>query len=84
MQQKKLSKSDKIDKNEEARIREQLSNPRTSQHFAIGTFIVEYGKGRGEILAVLRCSKAETLLRVRWEDGSVGITKPIALNRRQL
>lgn len=79
----KLSKSDKIDKEQEAKDKELLDNPKLSMHFKVGTFIVQYGKGRGEILAVRRCkcSKGETLLRVRWEDGSVSNTKPIALNR---
>jgi hypothetical protein len=76
----KLSKSDKIDKEQEARDREFLGNPKVSSHFAVGTYISEYGKGRGLILDRL-VSHDETLLRVQWEDGRIENTKPIALNR---
>ena len=79
----KLSKSDRIDKEQEAKDREVLSNPKKSQHFAVGTFVNVYGKGRGEILArhTCNCPNRETFLHVEWEDGSIGSIRPIALNR---
>ena len=52
---KKLSKSDTLDKEREARDKELLDNPKLSMHFKKNTFIVVHGKGRGEILAVLTC-----------------------------
>jgi hypothetical protein len=79
----KLSKSDKIDKEQEAKDKELLNNPKLSMHFKVGTFIIQHDKGRGEILRVLtcKCSKRETVLQVRWDDGTISLTKPFALNR---
>lgn len=53
-----------------------------SQHFAVGTKII-CNQRTGLILERVRCGylAPRTLLRIRWEDGSVGIIEPIALNR---
>lgn len=77
----KLSKSDQ-DPHQTDRDAEALANMPKSQHFAKGTFIV-YNNVRAEILAVESWTtwpRSETLLRVAWDDGTVSLIKPIALN----
>lgn len=61
---------------------ERLKN-RKSEHFAVGTFIIRAGKGRGEILshAYCKCRIGETRTRVRWEDGTEESIRIIGLNR---
>jgi activator of HSP90 ATPase len=79
---KKISKSDVLDNEQEARTKHALENWPESQHFTKGTFVMHANK-RGEILAVLRCKcpRGEKALRVRWEDDSVSLIEPFALNR---
>lgn len=83
---KKISKSDIIDKEQEARDKDFLNRLVPSQHFAVGTRVAMARKGTGEILDI--CSRErgcvstdETALLVRWEDGRVEYIKPYALNR---
>lgn len=80
----KISKSDQ-DPHQTDKDKSELDKllAKKSQHFAVGTRIVEHGRGAGEILKVLtcKCSKRETMLWVQWDDGSMSTTMPIALNR---
>lgn len=71
---KKLSKSDKIDKDEEARVREWLATKRSSSHFTPGTFVLYNGK-RYEV--VYRFSNA---LMLGDENRDVITVFPYALN----
>ena len=70
----KLSKSDKLDKDEEARIRDDLMNPKAvCQHFATGTWVVTNNR-RGKVLA-----KGHGVMFVQYEDGATEILRPYAL-----
>jgi hypothetical protein len=71
---RKLSKSDKLDKDEEARIRAQLFASKKSQHFAVGTYLLKPGGARGEILA-----RHREWLTILWDDGSVAHERVLAL-----
>ena len=71
---RKLSKSDKLDKDEEARIRAQLFASKKSQHFAEGTYVCKPGGGRGLILG-----RWFEWLTIEWEDGSVTQERVLAL-----
>lgn len=82
---KKISKIT-VDKEQEARDREFLNRSIPSPHFTVGTRVSMFRKGSGEILDV--CSRErgcvstdDTVLMVRWEDGTVEFIKPYALNR---
>lgn len=56
-----------------------------SEHFDVGTWILSGGR-RGLISSHFYTGSlspyTETYLQVRWEDGSIELIKPIALNRR--
>lgn len=56
-----------------------------SEHFTVGSHILLNNR-RGEITSLLscKCSRSEKALRIRWEDGSLGIVAPFALNRQPL
>ena len=71
---KKISKSDKLDKEEEARIREQLSTAKKSQHFAVGTCVLAPGGSRGKIIA-----RRGEYLTVLWDDGTLTTDRTQAL-----
>ena len=55
---------------------------RRSRHFAVGTDILCLGR-RGTIVRVLhcKCPANETALHIRWDDDSMSIIEPHALNR---
>jgi hypothetical protein len=76
----KLSKSDTINKTQEAKDREWLNSLKPSEHFSVGSRVIIAQNKRGTVLAVL-VSSDETLLRVKWDDDSISNIKPIALNR---
>lgn len=77
----KISKSDTTPEMEkrDADARASLSE-KVCQHFAVGTSIHRRYQ-RGEIIERFS-TDGSTYLRIRWEDGSVSLTKPHALNRR--
>lgn len=77
----KISKSDQ-DPNQIDKDREGLANmlSKRSQHFTTGSFVI-WNNVRGEILEQVS-DGGRNLLRVRWDDGSVCLVEPIALNRR--
>lgn len=56
-----------------------------STHFTVGSWIVKNNR-RGLIEAVLtcKCRYADKGLRIAWEDGSVSVDWPFALNRNGL
>lgn len=80
----KISKSDTTPE-DEARGREARARflEKRCRHFEVGTGIM-YQNRTGTILERVPCgiTGPRILLRIRWEDGSVGIIKPHALNRR--
>lgn len=71
---RKLSKSDKLDKDEEARIRAQLFGSKKSSHFEVSTYVCKPGGGRGLVLA-----RFNEWLTIEWEDGSVTQERVLAL-----
>lgn len=71
---KKLSKSDAIDKEQEARERELLTHPKLSMHFRVGTFVI-YNRRRYEIM-----ERQGPALVIKGEDGVAFVIYPIALS----
>lgn len=57
-----------------------------SDHFKVGSFIKMPPHRRGEITAVLtcKCKLVEKGLRIAWDDGSVSVVQPFALNQNGL
>lgn len=86
---KKISKSDKpIDREEEQAEKNWLDNLPKSQHFAIGTGVMCKGR-TGVITEILVCPgralewcDCQNALRIEWEDGTMGVLTPFALNRK--
>lgn len=71
----------KLSKSDDPQAVQEIASLPVSKHFTVGESIVMDNR-RGEILAVLtcKCRLAEKALRIRWDDGSMGIIEPIALN----
>lgn len=80
---KKLSKSELStpEMEERARVAGEILKSTKSQHFAVGTYVLVAGKGRGLITALGGRVDGPVLLRVQWEDSSEEEIAPIALNR---
>ena len=78
----KISKSKTLDKDQEQRDKDFLNNMPTSPHFTVGTWIMRAPYRRGEILDVFtcKCDRAEKSLRIRWEDDTISVIRPHALN----
>ena len=58
-----------------------------SNHFAKGEFVrMAHRPGPGEIISVAhcKCRLSETVIRVRWADGTEENLWPYALNRKPL
>lgn len=72
---KKLSKSDVLDKEAEKRESDWFRNQPTSQHFAVGTFVL-HNNMKHEIMGRL----GDTLT-VRGEDGIWKFLRPYALRK---
>lgn len=76
----KISKSDTTPEMErEAETWRQKRLAETCQHFAVGTWIMS-NNYRGQILSRYQDAQS-TLLRVLWEDCTVSVVQPYALNR---
>lgn len=74
----KLSKSDKIDPEQEAADRAWLANLPKTKHFAVGTEIVQANKV-GMIL-----ERDGDALKIQWRDDSVSYVRPIALRNHSV
>jgi hypothetical protein len=66
-----------------AKQHRQLMSQKKCQHFSVNTKTMANNR-TGLILEHIKCGldSPRVLLRIRWDDGSIGIIKPHALNRR--
>lgn len=71
----------KLSKSDDPQAKQEIANLGVSRHFTTGSFVVTNNR-RAEILAVHTKTwpHRETHLRLAWEDGTVSLIKPIALN----
>lgn len=70
---------EKLSKSDDPQAVNKVSTMPTSKHFTKGSR-VQYGHQHGEVLDVLTYPNGETSLRVGWDDGTVSIVQPFALN----
>lgn len=73
--------SNKLSKSDDPQAVQDIAQLPVCQHFKKRTWILQNNR-RGEIVAEMtcKCIRSEKSLRVAWEDGSVSVVRPMALN----